>query len=304
LPEPLKIGDYVAIVRMLMNRFGKAQAYFEFSVGSRKETLAKLTGKEEFDISLNVSPYMIEMPMRPGAMRHVTVRIRNNEKKTIDAVIKLEQATMELNGSLTYTDNAQAFKSKEWIDVTPESLTIEALHTKALKVKISVPEDYKTAFKSTHVLRIKAYPKEKKSSEKGGWGSLGEYPVLISTYDALAKPASLEISKFEIIRPTPDQNPTALVLRVKNSGEKLGRIMGKISVLRISGKEISYMDIGTMQPEIILPGSGREFRAEMPTLNQGNFKIIASLNLDRKGNEVLHEEMTFKAIGVSLATLK
>ena len=119
-----------------MNRFGKARAHFEFSVGSRKEALARLTGKEEFDINLHVSPYMIEMPMRPGAMRHVTVRIKNNEKKPVAAVIKLEQANMELNGSLTYQENVQAFKSIEWVEATPESLTIEPLHTKAIKIKI------------------------------------------------------------------------------------------------------------------------------------------------------------------------
>ena len=168
-----------------------------------------------------------------------------------------------------------------------------------MRVKIVVADDVSTVMKANHVLKIDAKPKDTKTA-KDSWASLGEYPVLVSVYDALDEPASLELKKLELIRPGSEQNPTAFVMRVKNIGGKIGRISGKISVSRRNRKEIGHLDIGLAQPELILPGKEREFRAAMPTLDQGEFKLLASIDLDRKGNEVLHEEIIFSATGVEL----
>ncbi|MBN1480584.1 hypothetical protein JXA70_09960, partial [candidate division KSB1 bacterium] len=167
----------------------------------------------------------------------------------------------------------------------------------SFKVKVSVPENYQEAFKDAYALRVTSVPVQKNQDSE--WGSRGESIIPIVAYDAIAKNVDLQTQKFELVRPSPGLNPTACVLRVKNNGLKAGRLKGKIQFADKQGVEIGHLDIGTMNTELILPESEREFRAMVPTLYEGEFKVMATLNITGRNKDIFYEELPFHAIGVS-----
>jgi hypothetical protein len=169
-----------------------------------------------------------------------------------------------------------------------------------IKTKITTPESFDDKFRSSYLFKLTAKRDSIRKIDNNGWGSTGEKQVLIHAYDAKSKPAALEVQKFDLIRPRVEQNPTACVFQVKNTGGKIGRILGIISIERETGQEVGYLSIGSQEtPEFILPGNIREFRFTIPTLDKGRFKLIASLDMNKRGNEVLHKEKSFLAVGIS-----
>jgi hypothetical protein len=57
------------------------------------------------------------------------------------------------------------------------------------------------------------------------------------------------------------------------------------------------MDIGKFQPEMIMPGGEREFRFEIPTLDEGEFMLLAELGLEgQKEKLALNEQRSFIAV--------
>ncbi|MBN1352812.1 hypothetical protein JXJ21_25710 [candidate division KSB1 bacterium] len=294
--QPLADGSYSATVRMRMNGFAKARAQFEFSVGTSKKAFAKLTRKEEYDLSLQVAPYAIEMPLRPGAIRNVPIRIMNKNELDINVQVSLRQATIEPNGSYTYTDIEKDDCISRWIHLSTDSLAIPPKRPGIVKLKIAVPNTLQGTFQKLYALRISATRQNTKATEAGQWDSLGEFPIPIWIYDAIAKSEKIECTKFEIIRPDEDKNPTAAILRIRNSGEKLAKIRGKIS-LEKAGKEYAYLDIGMPQPEMVLPAKEREFRFRMPTLDDGQFNLSAKLEFHgQKGTIALSENRAFSTV--------
>ena len=295
IPNPLIAGDYVATIRMKLNHFAKAQAYFEFSTRKHKESIAKLSKKEEFDLDLAVSPGIIEMPLIKGANRSIPIRIRNNNKFPIDVIINLQKASMELDGSFVNLENINN-NDDSWIKISPDSLKLQQRQAKAVKVNITVPKDYKTDYESAYILRIKADRANKKVIT-GEWESRGEFSVPILVYNATAVSPVLDCTKFEIIQRSKDRNPTAGIIRVKNTGRKLAKIKGIMKLLSAKGIDYANLEIGKFQPEFIMPGKEREFRFEIPTLDDGEFRLIAELRLEGQIEKLaLQEERSFIAV--------
>lgn len=296
LPVLLEPGNYAADVRLLMNKFGRTQSHFEFSVGQTSQVTADPKSKEEFDIDLHVSPDLIELPMRPGAVRNIPIIIRNNDKRDIAISASLHRARMQPSGSFVLSDE-QDNEALTWIELETTEMQIEPNRAQSIKVKISVPDNYNEAFKDAYALRVSSVPINNNS--KSEWDSRGESIIPIVAYDAIAKQVNLETEQFELIRPNPGLNPTACILRVKNTSQKAGRLRGKIEFADLQGKEIGHLDIGILNTELILPEGEREFRAMVPTLHEGEFKVIAELDVAGRTKNEFYEELTFKAIGVN-----
>ena len=299
LANPLTPGEYVATVRMLMNQFGKSQAHFEFKVGSRGKAESHLVSREEFDLDLSVSPYLIEMPLRPGAIRNIPIRVKNNSDLPLDITVDLKNAVMESNGIFTYTQNDKDDINKQWIQIEPDSLQLQPKRATAVKSKIELPRSSSIDVKSVYVLRINAKRSHNDPGTESAWKSKGEKSVPILLYDAMAKPAHLECSRFDIIQPSKELNPTTGIFRVKNTGGKLAKVRGKMKLENNLGKEYAHMDIGRFQPELIMPDCEREFRFDIPTLDDGEFTLSVDLSFDnQRGKSVLVKEKSFIAAAV------
>ena len=303
LKHSLDAGKYSAQVRLLMNKFGRAQSDFEFLVSNKRELKANFIQKREFDLVMNVRPTIIDLPMSPGAIRYPTIIVQNKNKIPIHVNLELKRATMEVNGTYTYLESKSEIPLEKIIEFQPQNATLESMQTLKVKTKITAPEDLTEILKSAFVLKVSATRIDGNSISEKDWQSLGLRELLINLYDARSKNATLKVTKFELTRSTPNHNPTAGIIRIKNEGGKTGRFWGRISIVRRSGEEIGYMDIGNINtPEIILPGLEREFRVNMPILDKGNFKFIAALDLNRRGNEKVYKEIEFRAIGVDLGS--
>jgi len=298
MTEPLGNGSYAADLRLLMNGFAKAQFHFEFSIGGGAQTLANLREKEEFDLNLEVAPYIIEMPMRPGAKRHIPIRITNRNELPVKVNLTLRNATIGTNGAFIYQNENSVLNKNQnsWIDLSEKELTIESKRTGIVRTEIVVPEDFKESFDAMKVVQIQAIRVQEKTGTEQEWGSVGESTIPILVYDALAENPKLECSKFEIVRAAKEKNPTAGIIRLKNTGKKIAKIRGRISLSKAE-REFAYREIGFPQPELILPGYEREFRIEIPPLEEGEFTVAAELKFDKERNKVaLYEDRSFTAV--------
>jgi len=296
MDDPLSAGSYTASVRMLMNQFGRSLAHFELNAGEGSTAIANLSSKEEYDLDLGVSPYLIEVPLRPGAVRFLNIRVKNNNKVPIQLDVGLHQADMELNGSYTFSDD-DVSGIKQILKYEGDDYNLQPYQASAIRAKIEIPQEFKFSNHSAYALKISANPAQANANKE--WLSRGEFTVPILIYDAAAKDAKLECTKFEIVKPGQDLNPTTGIIRIKNKEGKIAKVRGRISLRSESGREYAYMDIGRLQPELIMSGSEREFRFEMPTLDEGQFTLSAELKLEDKNNQndvALFEEKSFVAV--------
>ena len=114
--------------------------------------------------------------------------------------------------------------------------------------------------------------------------------------DPQTPPANIEIVKFELARPSPEKNPATAIVRLKNNGGKIARTIGRLQLMRQNGAEILRMDVGEFQPELILPGSEREFRLPLGVLDEGEFRVLAEFATLGKDAVQVKDEQSFKSI--------
>jgi len=175
------------------------------------------------------------------------------------------------------------------VKVSPTQMTIGPRRSGVFRVQITVPRGSNAAISSVRAVRIRAVAP---GVDEEGWASSGEYPVLIVAHNPKATSASLECKATELVRRSAQHNPTATILRLRNTGGRIARASGRVFLERTSGQEIAHMDIGAYEPELILPGGEREFRMRIPPLDKGTFRIRAEIFPGPGGGEkaVVEEE--------------
>lgn len=277
MDQTLEPGRYTARVRLLMNKFGRTQAHFELAAGAQRQINARASGREEYGLALDVAPYSIEMPLRPGAVRHIPVRIVNRNEKSLDVHVSLVKAYIEKNGNFTFLD--ETADACTWITLSTESLNLPAQRPGIVRVQLTMPESDLPAFDDFYALRIQARPAGQETVPSGEWTNLGEATVPVFLFDAMAEPARLECVEFNLVRPSEDRAPTAAVLVIKNTGQKFAKYKGTIRLKNTAGKQYAYLDIGPVQPDILLPNQTREYRFDMPFLDEGEFALTADLKM-------------------------
>ena len=293
LPNSLNPGTYSANVRIIMNSFAKTQSHFEFTTSINQITNGKMKSKEEFDLKIEVYPPIIEMPVIPGAVRHIPLRIMNKNNIPIKIYLSLQKTDIEIDGNFTYLGETEN-KYASAIELSDTLINIEPMKTGIIKTKIEVPNDIEKMLNTTNVLRIIAKRKEENIETINDWGSMGEFSIPVLVYDAKSEPAKLECSSFEILPKDKEKNPEMGILRIKNVGERIGNIKGKMS-LKKTGREYAYLDIGLIKTELILPGKEREFRFEIPPLDNGQFELSATIYFVKRQREVaLFAENSFR----------
>ena len=301
LSGSLRSGTYSASIRIIMNGFAKTQLHFEFDAGRSLVASGIMKSKEEFDLNIEVFPYLIEMPMRPGAVRHIPLRILNKNKIPVSLDLSIEKADIGIDGNLTYLGSSENFSA---IELSDKYLEIESMKTGIIKTKIQIPDKIERVQNNTNVIRITAKRKKENTNQSNGWGSMGEFSIPVLIFDAKSKPAKLYCESFDILPKDKEKNPETGIIRIKNVGEKIGKIKGKMS-LKKKEKEYAFLEIGLIRPEIILPGKEREFRFEIPPLDGGEFTLSTKIYFDEKQRDIaLFAEKSFNVSAIMPEALR
>jgi P pilus assembly chaperone PapD len=294
LPRTLKPGTHRVSVRLRLSEKAQARKEFDLEVPgqiSAGSTVAAREGeKAELDVNLSVQPQLIEVVIPPGGQRTMAIKVRNEDTRDAHVSTQITQAQMELSGMLTYPEVAQG-QANGWLTVSPESFQLAQKRATTVRVKAMIPKTGTPPMPLMGVvnLQVNASPTE----HHDDWSSGGEFPVIIVVHEPKASPADLEIMNFRVLRPSQGKNPTAAVLRVKNTGVKVARVYGLMLLERTSGQEIVLRDIGSSQPELILPASEREFRMPLGPLDKGGFRVKAEVSILGSQGSTKSKELTF-----------
>jgi hypothetical protein len=277
----------------------KAQARREFDLYvpaqiSGTTTVAAQAGeKAELDVNLSVEPPFIEVSIPPGGQRTLPIRVRNDDTREVSASCQVTQARMEPSGMLTYP-GAVPKEIRGWLKVSPETFQLAPNRSMTVRAQVAVPNAGSQPMPLVGVVRIQAEVPGTKHS--GDWSIGGEFPVIVVVHDPKVPRAKLEIESLKVIRSTPEQNPSAAVLRVKNTGDKVAHVEGAILFERASGQEIARMDIGSFQPELVFVRSEREFRMPLGPLDEGKFRVRAELSILGNKDSKKSAQITFESV--------
>ncbi len=273
IPDAMLPGEYRAVARLILN--GRWRTHNEFTL-TLDETGggARLLRNEEFDVALRVEPHVIELPLPPGALRTVPIRLYSQDPRPVDVRIEVSGLRIETNGLPTFLD--EAVEQQDWVVVRPTALRLPPGRMMTLRTSIRIPRDAEAGPYLGRAIRIRGSA-ESTATE---WSSVGEMIVLIVAVPPGAKAPQLELDPIELLRSTPRSNPSTALVHVHNTGGRLARLEGLIELLRASGEPAASMQLGGARPEYLLPGGTRIFRFSIPNLDEGEFIVRASLKHD------------------------
>lgn len=276
LRRTLEQGTHRVSVRLSLNEKRQARRNFDLEVSGTGIVAARAGAKSELDIDLSVESELIEVSVPPGGRRIVPIKMRNDGERVIRVSAQATRARMEPSGMLTYPGEDQD-EAMDWLTVSQENFELEPKRSATVRAQVTVPNEGVSRLPSIGVVRLRAETLAGQINDE--WASGGEFPVVIVVQDPKASKAALEIASLRLVRPSSGQNPTAAVLLVKNTGDEVARVFGGILFKRTNGQEIARMEIGSFQPELILPRSEREFRMPLGPLDAGKFLVQAELGI-------------------------
>lgn len=278
LPRPLPPGRHRVSIRLRLDERVTARKDFELEVpagGDFGSAEARSVDKTEMDVGLLVEPDLVEMSIPAGGHRTVPLRLRNEDTREASVRASVMRARMETNGMFTYAADDDTIVTSR-LDVEPDRVVVQPGRAAVLRLRAGVPRGGTISDTGVWVVLLRA---EAGATEyHDDWRSGGEFPVPVIFHDPRDPPPELETADLEIIRPGPGKNPTAAVLRVRNTGGRAARATGGFILERTDGETVATMKIGAFAPEIILPGSEREFRMPVPLLDRGGFRLRAELH--------------------------
>jgi hypothetical protein len=265
-------------------------------------TIAATAGeKAELDIDLSVEPPLVEVAVPPGGRRAVGIKVRNNDTREVHIHSEITAARMEPNGMFTYPGDSRK-KAPGWLAVSSDDLRLAPKRSTTIRAQVSVPAEGMAHMPLVAVVRLQASVPEE--THGGDWSVGGEFPVVIVVQDPHVSQAELEIVSFTVVRSTPEHNPAAAVLRVRNGGTKVAKIKGSILLQRESGLEIARKRIGVSQPELILSGSEREFRMPLGPLDEGTFSVRAKLDVPGSSDTEKTAQLTFESTSAKATEIR
>jgi len=306
LPRRLRAGNHSVSVRLRLTENAQARRSFQLHVPAQAagtaETSAWAGEKAEFDVDLSVEPPFVEIAIPPGGRRAIGIKVRNADTREVRVSGEITRARMEPDGMFTYPDISPD-QAVDWLAISPETFRLEPKRSTTVRAQVSIPAEGLDPMPLVGVVRLQAVVPE--AARSGEWSAGGEFPVVIIVQDPQLPQAQLEIESLRIVRSAPGQNPSAAVLEVRNSGDKVARVEGRILFERAGGQEIARMDIGRSQPELILPGSKREFRMTLGPLDDGTFRVQAEIAMAGMEGSKKRARTTFdSAISVSVNVQK
>jgi hypothetical protein len=288
LAEPPPPGDYNAEVRLLMAGQWRTRSSFELNVPrAAGEATAQALGKSEFDIDVIAKPDFVEVALPPGATRTVSMRVQNRDSVTVKGRATIADVIQESSGFLTYADIADT--AGMWVKVSPAEWDLPPHSSKRLLLDITAPEDGLDTTLQCAV-RILATG----AMDEAEWLSEADIGIPVVAVAPGSPPPELMISRLDVVRPSPDRNPTAVVLAVKNVGGHTAKFGGTILLERASSAErIQTMNISHAQGLILPPGAEREFRFPLTYLDKDKFTLSARVSAEGKTKSEKRAALSF-----------
>ena len=273
LPYSLPPGNYSAKVRGILLGNRKLYARFDFNIGERKNIIAKPLWKREFKINLQVRPEMVELILPPGAVRTVPIQILNREDKKVYVTAEVKRVRIEPNGLFTY---ANIEGEHSWVKLFRKNIVLDAHRFTILRAQIKAPKSGDVSPTQVCAVHLQAHLEEEMQHKNDI--SIGEYGVLIIAKYPKVPPANLQSSTLQLIRTSPEKNPSAALLRIKNTGGDIAKVSGEIILMKQNRQRLAGIAFGKVTKEIILPGAEREIRFTIPPLDKGEYLVLAKID--------------------------
>jgi len=278
LPARPQPGEYRAEVRLLMARRWHTKTKFNVVVppsGMQAASVA-VEGRSEFDIDFDVKPEFVEVTLPRGATRTVTVRAINRDTLALTGTATVAQVIQEPNGFLTFADIEDS--TRLWVRVSPKHWTLAPRSAKTLLLEITAPESAADTA-SLCAVRIVATG----GMDAADWLSEADLGIPVIAVPPGSPESEVVISKLEIVRPTPERNPTAALVSVKNTGGRTARVVGKLTVERAgSAQRIQTMSLSGNRAIVLPPGVERRFRMPFSYLDKDKFRLKAEVSIAGK----------------------
>lgn len=249
-----------------------------------------------------VKPMSIDVAMRAGETRTITVEVRDNQgdqqQRTVD--FQLLDLTQNAAGSweLVPPDSdheADRLAScRDWLELTSQSLELQPLQSSSAKLQIRVP----LSARGVYFAAILATPRDDRPREQGQMAIDLSFliPVII---EIQGRPVRQQIvieqatlTKVEAQSSRPSTTKTALV--IANRGKTFSQISGDVRVLyaheddwravaRINLPKLRMIPGATLAPQLDL---GRR-------LPSGRYKLIGTVHVDGRRLPTHEQEVDF-----------
>jgi hypothetical protein len=296
LQRPLQPGSYRIDVRLRLTPKVESRKDFNLIIPGKfsfkKPVIAKAGEKSEFDVDLLINPDVLELAIPKGGFRSIPIRITNNDTRQVTIRARVTQPLMKSDGTLIFLESPSI--SSNWFSLVSDTLIINPKHSESLRLLASIPRDTVVKYPLINVVQLHAEaPKTKYHDD---WSSAGEFASIIMITNPKTPPVKIEISNIELVRSSPDKNPGAAVVRIKNTGGKVAKIRGRLLLERKNGLEILHKNIGDIKSELIFPSSEREFRLPIGLLDEGDFRVRVEVVTIGENTVRVKDEIVFTSL--------
>lgn len=303
LVSSLPPDDYRTSVRLVVNNTRHLNGEFDLLVSSEGgATAGLLTSQRSQDLDLWVEPVLVEVETARGGTRSIPVRIQNRSEYEAKVDLAVSGVRVESNGFLTFFDEpARQNENSAWVSLRKKQVLVGAKRATTVVAQVTVPRDCPPGQSLIQALKLTGSAKKPGEDEPIGC----ERGVLIVAADRDTPPAELRVSAPVLVRSKPEANPSAAVVTIRNTGGKVARVKGRMVLEQVRGKQVAYVELGSVRPVLIVPGAERILRMDVPPVNAGEHRIKAIFSdVDKKSGMPLstessevHFESTFSMSG-------
>lgn len=271
MPRP---GDYEVEVRLRLDKKWRTRTTFDLAIPERhrkNRASATLDTKAESDLDIAVEPAYVDLSLPPGATRIVPLTLRNRDTASVRMTASVVNVIQESNGFLTF--GRPLATDSQWVKAAPSEFVLRPNGVQSIRLSVVAP-DYGGRQSKMCAVNIVG----EAGVDESNYLSEARLGVPVIAVPSGTEPAELELSRFDIVRVSEAQNPSAFVLDVKNTGGRTAHLVGEVVLERADNSQpvqtISFLESDGL---IIAPGVTRNFRFSMPVLDRGEFRLKADV---------------------------
>ncbi len=303
LASALPPDEYRTSVRLIINHTRHLNGEFDLSVSEDgRGTTGLLTSQRSQDLDLWVEPVLVEVETARGGTRSIPIRIQNRSEYEATVELSVSGVRVESNGFLTFFDEpSREGENSGWISLRKDQVVVGAKRATTVVAQITVPRNCPPGQSLIQALKLNGSAEKPGEPEPIGC----ERGVLIVAADRDTPAAELDVPVPVLVRSKPEANPSAAVVTIRNTGGKVARVKGRMVLEQVRGRQVAYVELGSVRPVLIVPGAERILRMDVPPVNAGEHRIKAifsdvdqksGMPLSTESSEVLFES-TFSMSG-------
>ncbi len=212
---------------------------------------------ETGDITLGVSPKLLELTANPGETLNNTFRLTNASDDSIEVKATAKNFTpLGEEGAVDLTEDKTTYAISEWTTVDPEQTTIAASQIKDFEVTIDVPKNAEPGSHFGSVV-FQTIPPEQEGNVALVSQEIAPV-ILIKIAGDITETA--EIEEFKTSKSNYSNEPTIeFISRIKNTGSAHFKPTGQIVIKNTFGNEVKKIDL---EQKNVLPDSIRQITSE------------------------------------------